>query len=154
MISNINKREPELRAYKWKMTEMGVGQSAKVMKLGRDEELKVALFLWFKQKQEEGILVTGPIVQAKAQELHQRLNKVRGDSGPVQEFTALLGWLWHFCQCHSIRQLSLQGEKLLADQPAADSFIPRFQAFIREGGYSLRAGGTGVAGIAIAVPVF
>ena len=37
-IIDIKKREPALRAYKCKMTEMGVGQSAKVMKLGRDEE--------------------------------------------------------------------------------------------------------------------
>ena len=50
------------------MTEMGVGWSAKVVKpnVGRDEELEVALFLWFKQKLEEGISVTGPIVHAKA----------------------------------------------------------------------------------------
>ena len=60
------KQEPALRAYKHKMTEMGVGRSAKVMKLGKDEELEAALFLWFKQKREEGIPITGPIVQAKA----------------------------------------------------------------------------------------
>ena len=41
------------------------------MKLERDEELEAALFLWFKQKREEGI----PIVQAKVRELHQRLNE-------------------------------------------------------------------------------
>ena len=41
------------------------------MKLGRDEELEVALFLWFKQKREEGIPITGPIVQAKARELYK-----------------------------------------------------------------------------------
>ena len=67
------------------MTEMGVGLSAKVMKLGRDEELEASLFLWFKQKREEGIPLTRPIVQAKARQLHQRLNEVRGDSGPMQE---------------------------------------------------------------------
>ena len=54
-ITDIKKREPALHAYKRKMTEMGVGRSAKIMKLGRDEELEAALFLWFKQKREEGI---------------------------------------------------------------------------------------------------
>ena len=102
-ITDIKKREPALRAYKRKMTEMGVGRSAKIMKLGRDEELETALFLWFKQKQEEGIPITGPIVQAKARELHQRLNDARGDSRPMQEFSASSGWLWRFCQHHSIR---------------------------------------------------
>ena len=53
------------------MTEIGVGWSAKVMKIGRDEEFEAALFLWFKQKWEEGVPITGPIMQAKAQELHQ-----------------------------------------------------------------------------------
>ena len=100
------------------MTEMGVGRSAKIMRLGRDEELDAAVFLWFKQKREEGIPITGPIVQAKARELDQRLIEVQGDSGHTKEFTASSGWLWHFCQHHSIRQLSLQGEKLSADQPA------------------------------------
>ena len=31
-------------------------------------EDEVALFLWFKQKQEEEIQITGPFVQAKARE--------------------------------------------------------------------------------------
>ena len=125
-ITYIKKQEPALRAYKRKMTEMGVGWSAKIMKLGRDEQLETALFLWFKQKREEGIPITGPIVQAKARELHQRLNDARGDRRPMQEFIASSGWLWRFCQRHSIRQLSLQGEKLSADKGAADQFIPNF----------------------------
>ena len=66
-ISDIKKRKPALRAYKRKMTEMGVGRSAKIMKLGRDEELEAPLFLWFKQKREEGIPITGPILQAKVE---------------------------------------------------------------------------------------
>ena len=50
-ISDIKKQELALRAYKLKTTEMGVGRSAKIiMKLGKDEELEAALFLWFKQK--------------------------------------------------------------------------------------------------------
>lgn len=45
MISDIKKQEPEFRAYKQKMTEIGIGWSAKFMKLGRDEELDAVLFL-------------------------------------------------------------------------------------------------------------
>ena len=110
---------------------MGVGRSAKIMKLGRDEELETALFLWFKQKREEGIPITGPIVQAKARELHQRLNDAGGDSRPMQEFSASSGWLWRFCQRHSIRQLSLQGEKLSADKGA----LTRGKAVSRQGSW-------------------
>ena len=49
-ITDNKKREPDIRAYKRKMTEMGVRRSAKVMKVGKDEKFEVALFLWFKQK--------------------------------------------------------------------------------------------------------
>lgn len=34
----------------------------------------------------------------------------------VHEFTALSVWMWRFCQRHTIRQLSLQGEKLSTDK--------------------------------------
>ena len=45
------------------------------MKLGKDEELETALYLWFKQKREDGIPITGLIVQAKAQKLHRLLDE-------------------------------------------------------------------------------
>lgn len=111
-ISDIKKMESSLQRYKRKMKDMGVKRPAKVMKLGKDEELETALYLWFKQKREEGIPITGAILQAKAREMHKRLSEAQGD-GAVQEFTASSGWMWRFCQCHTLRQLSLQGVLLL-----------------------------------------
>ena len=55
------KREALLCQYKRKMTDMGVKQPAKVMKLGRDQELETALYLWFKQKREERVPIIAPI---------------------------------------------------------------------------------------------
>ena len=40
-------------------------------------------------------------------------------------------------QHHGIRELSLQGEKLSADRPAADLFVPEFQRFVNIGRYGL-----------------
>ena len=77
----------------------------------------------------------GPVVQAKARELHQKLCDRRG--GGPSDFTASDGWLWIFSKRHGIRQLTLQGEKLSADQPAADNFISTFQEFIEENHYTL-----------------
>ena len=92
------------------MTDMGVKLLAKTMKLGRDDELETALHLWFKQKREDGIPITGAILQAKARELHTELSKVRSDEA-AQVFTLdLAAWLWRFCQHHNIRQLLLQGK--------------------------------------------
>ena len=52
------------------MVEMGAGRSVKVMKLFKDEELKIALYQLFKQKREQGTPITGLIIQAKALNLH------------------------------------------------------------------------------------
>ena len=48
-ISDIKKMESSLRRYKRKMKDMGVKRPAKVMKLGKDEELEMVLYQ-FKQK--------------------------------------------------------------------------------------------------------
>ena len=48
----------------------------------------------------------------------------------MQEFTASSCWLWCFYQRHSIWPFSLQGEELSVDKPAADRFVPDFQAFV------------------------
>ena len=151
---------------------MGCQRPVKTMKLGKDQELEEALFVWFRQKREEGVPLTGnlaiiykgssslqnslettftlrvfvllvlklfciegPVVQAKARELHKKLCDRRG--GGPSDFTASDGWLWRFSKRHGIRQLTLQGEKLSADQPAADSFISTFQEFIEENHYTL-----------------
>ncbi len=58
-ISDIKKKDTELRDYKRKMAEMGFKRPAKTMKMGKDQELEMAVFLWFKQKREEGVPITG-----------------------------------------------------------------------------------------------
>ena len=69
------------------------------MKLGKDAELEMAVYVLFRQKREEGIPITRAIVQAKALELHTRLH-VSQDDGvdeiPAQ-VTVSAGWLWRFC---------------------------------------------------------
>ena len=75
-----------------------------------------------------------PIVKAKALDLHKKLCDARGMT--ETKFTASDGWLWRFCQRHCVRQLSLQGERLSADKPAADQFIVDFQEFVRIKGYT------------------
>ena len=48
-ISDIKKKGGELKSYKRKLTEMECKRPAKTMKLGRDNELEEAVFLWFIQ---------------------------------------------------------------------------------------------------------
>ena len=141
-ISDIKNKERSLPEYKRKLTDQGVKRPSKVMKLGRDEALETAVFLWFKQKRESRVPISGALLQAKARELHQRLCEAAdgasiATSQEHQHFTASSGWLCRFCKCHRIRELSLQGEKLSADQPAAEDFVPKFREFVKEGQYSL-----------------
>ena len=117
-----------------------MAREVKVMKCGKDMELEKALFIWFKQKLENGIPISSPILKAKTLELHKQFQELYSNSSPGTvrtEFNASQGWFSRFCQRHNIKQLSLQGEKLSADQPAADKFIPEFKQVIDDGGYKL-----------------
>ncbi|XP_062523895.1 jerky protein homolog-like [Corticium candelabrum] len=134
-ISDIKRKESELRQYERKLTEMGTSRLAKTMKLSTYEELERAVFMWFRQTREKGIPVSGPLLQAKALQLHEKL-KESSQEEDFGNFVASSGWLWRFCKRHCIRQLALQGEKLSADKPAADQFVLRFQAFVKDSDYS------------------
>ncbi len=61
--------------------------------------------------------ISGPILCEKANYFHTKLYP-----GEQQTFKASRGWLWRFCICHGMRQLSVQGEKLSADSTAPDPF--------------------------------
>ena len=92
-ITDLKKKEASLREYKRKLIDQGVKRPAKVMKLGKDEELETALFLWFKQRHENGVPITGAILQTKALELHQQLCEARPASDQ-HHFAASSGWIW------------------------------------------------------------
>lgn len=53
-ISDIRKQESSFKQYKRKMKDMGVKQPAKVMRLGKDEELKTALYLGSSRNERRG----------------------------------------------------------------------------------------------------
>ena len=96
----------------------------------------VLYFCGSNRKEKKKIPITGPVLQAKAINLHKKLQEARG-SGPMEEFKASTGWLWRFCKCHNIRQLSMHGKKLSSDCPAADQFIRDFKKFVNDSNYCL-----------------
>ena len=61
-ISDIKRNGDKLRDHKRKMTEMGCSRVAKSMRVGKDEELDMAAYLWFKQKREDGVPISGKTV--------------------------------------------------------------------------------------------
>ncbi len=62
-ISDIKKHGSELRDHKRKMIEMGCTLPSNTMKMGRDQKLEEAVFLWFRQKREQGIPISGKVNQ-------------------------------------------------------------------------------------------
>jgi hypothetical protein len=89
--------------------------------------LDAVLFEWFKQRRSEGVPITGPFLREKAKELHAQLN--------VEEACNYSsGWLTSFKQRHGIRYLKACGEKLSADDDAAENFVDFFADYVKEEG--------------------
>ncbi len=89
------------------------------MRLAKEEDLEKALFMWFTQRRGQGTPVSGPLLAEKAKQLHDILHE--GSPAPPP-FTASAGWLWRFCKRHGIRQLSLEGEQLSANDADVEPF--------------------------------
>ncbi|XP_065834220.1 jerky protein homolog-like [Oscarella lobularis] len=111
---------------------MGIVRPTKVMKLGSNEKVDEAVFLWFKQARLSGAPVSGPLLCEKA----MRLSQIIADSD-TSRFSASSGWLKRFCKRFAIRGLTLNGEKLSSDSAAAADFASSFQKFIEDEGLSL-----------------
>ena len=129
-VGDIRKSRDKLTKFRSDIVSMGTSRDTKVMKLGDDQQLDQAVYIWFKQKRMEGVPISGPMLCEKALELNKCLN---GES----KFSASEGWKWRFCKRHGIRNLSVEGEKLSADKDGADSFVISFSHFIKEKKFSL-----------------
>jgi hypothetical protein len=99
------------------------------MKSSTYDELDQAMVLWSSQQRAQGIPVSGAICAAQAKYFFNEL-KLQGD------FNASSGWLTRFKQRHGMRQITVQGEKLNCDEPAADEFKNEFQKFIENEGFT------------------
>ena len=60
-VADIRKKGDQLRERKRTLVEMGCQRPVKTMKIGNDQQLEMAVFLWFKQKREEGVPITGKL---------------------------------------------------------------------------------------------
>ena len=49
-MGDIKKKRKKILEFSSKTVEMGMSRKAKVMKLGDDDKLDQAVYLWFKQK--------------------------------------------------------------------------------------------------------
>ena len=62
-----------------------MSRDAKVMKLGDDQQVDQAVYIWFKQKRMEGVPISGPLLCEKVLELIKCLNMKRVISVQVKD---------------------------------------------------------------------
>ncbi|XP_046397787.1 jerky protein homolog-like [Ischnura elegans] len=109
--------------------DSGAGPSnRKTMNSASYEELDAAMLQWFTQRRAEGTPLSGPVVTDKAKFFYKQL-------GFEGEFNASSGWLTRFKNRHGIREISIQGERLSANNEAAVAFREEFQQFVTEERY-------------------
>ena len=66
-VADIKKNESKLREYKERKTTFGFKKvQAKVMKSGSYELLDAALYIWFRQRREKNLPVSGALLKEKA----------------------------------------------------------------------------------------
>lgn len=82
------------------------------MKISTFKDLDACLIEWFHQERALGTSINGPIVVAQARNFFEQL-------GLEGKFIASNGWLTRFKNRVGIREISVQGEKLSADDDAA-----------------------------------
>ena len=124
MVGDLKKNEDRIRSFALTMEGLSMSKKGrKIMRLADDDKLDEAVYLWFVQKRSKDMPVSGPILCEKATQLYVKLYE--GDS--ESPFQASRGWFWHFCQCHRIRQLSLQGKKVSFDVSTVEPFKQELQ---------------------------
>lgn len=98
--------------YKWQKTTISL-----------HENLDQALFLCFTQERQKGIFISEFLVKEKALQLNEFMD---GDPS----FSASCGFLNRWNKRHGIRQLTIAGEKLSANNVAAANYIKKIKDLI------------------------
>ena len=101
-VTGIKKSREKILAFHKQDVDLNISFDRKTMRMGGDEKLDEAVYVWFRQKRQEKSPVTGPILCEKALQLSKILSGKN-----FKKFVASTGWLWRFCKRFGIRSLSL-----------------------------------------------
>ncbi|XP_056378915.1 tigger transposable element-derived protein 5 [Hyla sarda] len=97
------KDEQKLR---WFLDQLGgdVGTQRKKMRLANEEEIDRAVYSWFITLRQQGIPLSGPIIQAQAEMFAKQIY------GEDCTFKASHGWFWRWQKRHGISSQRIYGE--------------------------------------------
>lgn len=87
-----------------------------------NEQHDTAMWQWFNKARNNNIPISGPLIITKAKEYAFQLN--------MHDFKASSGWLRRFKDRHTIRQLSINGERASVNQETVTDWIPQLQNLI------------------------
>lgn len=103
-------------------------KARKTMKKGEHLKVEEALFLWHEHVRGKGLPTSGPLLQEKALDFYK---KIEGETG---QFTASDGWLDRWKKRFGVRQLTVCGESLSADESAVERFKAELFALLDKEG--------------------
>ena len=130
-ISGIMSKEQDLKKFIENRNEQGCSSkkvgTLKIMREGSYKELDSALYIWFLQKREKGIPITGPVLLEKARHFYDKLYPTS-----QKEFQGSNGFLWRFSKRFGIKSLAISGEKLSANLVSAEAFVNNFKEMTQE----------------------
>lgn len=86
----------------------------KRLRHGNYQKVDAAVLMWFKDARSQDVLVSGPMLQEKAQEFAVALY--------VTGFEASAGWLHRFCKRNGITWQAISGEAQAADAESAHTW--------------------------------
>ncbi|XP_067140340.1 jerky protein homolog-like [Centruroides vittatus] len=98
------------------------------MRMAENQDLDIAVYMWFMQVRSQGQPISGPLICKKALEMNKKL-------GGNADFKATTGWLKCFKSRHGIRELDIHGEKLSADTESAECLKESFKNMIDKEDY-------------------
>jgi hypothetical protein len=99
------------------------------MKKGEHEKVGEALYLWFMNKREKGLPVSGPMLQEKALQYYEDLEDTK-DVPQEEKFTASEGWLFRWKKRYGIRKLKISGERLSAEGQKGE--LEKFKRYLHK----------------------
>lgn len=95
-VSDWKKNRKHIEDFCGKVVDKNSLVNRSTARMSKNEDLDEALILWFNQQRENGVSITGPIIQEEARTLNEKL-------GGDPSFTASAGWLTRFKHRHGIR---------------------------------------------------